>query len=402
MAEAYPVFEYYLTGRDKALSFNNDNLWDKLLSGKEKKISDDPSFDGFTLGDYFLSARTFLGKNNFLFLKRGLEQELSYDVDFKEIEKIILSLEKHGPFYHPIKVTVLLNNIKPAFFVLNGAVSDIGLATIENEYQNLKSLNPDNLKLNTFLPIVFGQSFVESKKRRAGFFLAQWFENYEEFHVVSSANINKDIVNKIGLLKEDGTFSLLSDLMAFKIYEKAAEILTFYYDIKSMKQIFPWHHAAGDFIVKTGERDLDVKLITIRGYDTLMEFDALLDNKEKHDNFLLGLLFFFVNLTLRMRIDRDRGTKGYIFLDEFVVQASVNGFINGLKENLKKNQKLYRLKLDFDNLFIEFIKEFELKDLLNVFIMITGSYSKSTPEASIIEQNLEQHAKTVFESIQRL
>ena len=402
MAKAYPVFEYYLTGRDKELSINNDNLWDKLLSGKEKKIPDDPSFDGFTLGDYFLSARTFLEKNNFLFLKRGLEKELSYDVDFKEVEKITLSLEKHGPFYHPIKVTVLFNNIKSALFVLNGAVSDIGLATIENEYQNLKSLNPDNLKLNAFLPIVFGQGFVESKKGRAGFFLAQWFENYEEFHVVSSDNTNKDIVNKIGLLKEDGTFPLLSKLMAFKIYEQAAEILTFYYNIKSMKQIFPWHHAAGDFIVKIGEKDLDVKLITIRGYDTLMEFDSLLDNKEKHGNVLLGLLFFFINLTLRMRIDRNRGTKGYIFLDEFVVQASVNGFIEGLKKNLEENRKIYRLNQDFYNLFIEFVKEFELKDLLNVFIMITGFYSKSTPEALIIEQNLEQHAKAVFESIQRL
>jgi len=132
-----------------------------------------------------------------------------------------------------------------------------------------------------------------------------------------------------------------------------------------------------------------------------MELDDLPENSEQNSNFLLGLFFFFLNLSIRMRIDRNRGIEEYIFLDEIVVRATVNGFIHGLKENLKKNQKSTIINPDFFDQFIEFVKGFDLKDLLNAFIMITGSYNKEAPETSIIEKNLELHAKAVFQSIKK-
>ena len=185
--------------------------------------------------------------------------------------------------------------------------------------------------------------FVDLKKGIIGFFLAEWFDKYEEFHVVRDNN-----KNKTGLLNKDGSFSLISDSESFALYEKASEILTLYYDITSLKQIFPWHHAAGDFVVRIDKNKLDVRLITVRGYGTLMELD---DN-----NFMLGLFSFFLNLSLRMRIDRNMGTKEYVFLDEIIVQASVNGFIKGLKKNLKNNQKQNKLGIGFYDMFMEFIK----------------------------------------------
>ena len=51
---------------------------------------------------------------------------------------------------------------------------------------------------------------------------------------------------------------------------------------------------------------------------------------------------------------------------------------------------------------MEFIKEFDLKTLLNVFIMIVDSYNENSPETQIVQKNLEHHAKVVFESIQRI
>ena len=394
MGNSFPVFEYSLAGIDDTLQPETcsatDNIWNIPLSGK--KIDSSCKALSITIGDYLLSARKFLEKENFLFLRKGLKGLLSCNVEVDKIAKIIICLEKHGPFYHPIKTTVVLKDAKTVSFVLNGAVSDMGLATIENEHQNLKQLSFDKLNKGTivtknFIPEVFGIDFIESGKGKVGFFLAQWFDGFEEFHVVKTDN-----KNKVGLLKSDGSFLLIPDSKAISIYEKASKILTFYYGIQSLKQISPWHHAAGDFIVKIDGDRVEVKLITVRGYNRLMESEDL----------FLGLLFFFLNLSLRMRIDRNKGTKEYVFLDESIVQPCVDGFILGLNENLKTDQKFSKSNPDFYNLFIKFLKDFDLTILLNAFIMIIGSNDKNAPEASIIERNLEQHAKAVFESIQRL
>ncbi|MCP3901550.1 MAG: hypothetical protein GY707_17725 [Desulfobacteraceae bacterium] len=365
-----------------------DSLWNAPLSGKKNNVSD----KDLTIGDYLLSASKFLEKDNFTFLKKGLNALLSCDVEIDEIEKIRICLEKHGPFYHPIKITCVLKNKKSALFVLNGAVSDIGLSTIEIEYQNLERLNFDTLnqgKLDSesYIPKVFGIDFIESDKGKIGFFLAQWFDGFEEFHVVQTEN-----KTNVGLLKSDGSFSLIPDSKAIAIYKKASEILTFFYGITSLKQISPWHHAAGDFIVKISEDNVEVKLITIRGYKSLMESEDL----------FVGLFFFFLNLSLRMRVDRNKGTEEYMFLDESVVQSCVDGFIIGLKDNLKAHKKFSKSNPDFYHEFIKFLKDFDFEILLNAFIMIVGSYNKKAPEASIIEKNLEQHAKAVFQSIEQL
>ncbi len=389
MTDSCSVFEYCLAGRADAVR-PGDRLWNMQLSGKtdacpEKTIS-------YTIGDYFLAAHKFLKNNNYKVLEKGLNHTLSYKVSAEEIVSIKICLEKHGPFYHPVKVSVVLKNKETVLFVLNGAVSDAGLATIENEYRYLKELsgdkcNKDKSVLKDFIPLVFAMDFIQSGSRKTGFFLAQWFDGFEEFHIVKTRN-----GNRTGILKDDGSFALISNSDAMIIYEKASKILTLCYGITTLKQIFPWHHAAGDFVVKIENSIVNVKLVTVRGYNILME----------SENIFLGLLFFFLNLTLRMRIDRDRGTKEYIFLADSVVKACVTGFISGLKENLAKDSNLNKEKDDFYNLFLEFMKSFDQKHFLNIFIMIMDSCNQETRETLIIKQNLEQHAKAVFLCLTRL
>ena len=391
MGKLFPVFEYSLAGKDDRLC-SEDKLWNTLLCNTDLNLSIEEV--SFTIGDYFLSAKKFLEENSFYFLKKGLESIFFRSFEAVEIKKILICLEKHGPFYHPIKVTAILKDEASACFVLNGAVSDMGLAIIENEYNHLKKFSkkafkPDGLSSEVFVPEVFGMGFVKSEKGEVGFFLAQWFENFQEFHVVMSGN-----KKKIGLLNSDGSFSIISESELIEMFRRISEILTFYYDIPSSQQIFPWHHAAGDFIVKIDDQGIDVKLITVRGYGALIESDF--------DNFLVGLFFFFLNLSLRMRIDRNKGTEEYVFLDKKVVKASVEGFIIGLKKNLEMIQGTENISHDFFNIFVDFIKEFKLENILNAFIMITGSYDKDAPETSIIRKNLETHAKTVFEVIKEI
>ena len=210
MRESFPVFEYCIAGIGDILDSGDspltEDIWNMPLSAKKNDLT--LKSLSITIGNYLLSARKFLEKDNFLFLRKGLKAALSCNVEVDEITKIIICLEKHGPFYHPIKTTAVLKDEKGASFVLNGAVSDMGLATIENEYQNLKQLsfdkfNQDKIVSKSFIPEVFGIDFVESDKGKIGFFLAHWFDEFEEFHVVKTDN-----KNKIGILNNDGSFSL--------------------------------------------------------------------------------------------------------------------------------------------------------------------------------------------------
>lgn len=384
MDDLFPVFKYYLAGNNGELS-PTDELWRAHLSGDNNNL---PVQDFvFTIGDYLLSAREFLERNKFQAVRDGLQNFLDQNVGMGEISEILISLDKHGPFYHPIKVTIVLKTFEHVFFVLNGAVSDMGLAIIETEYRNLKSLNA--FSSNSYVPVAFDVGFVTSAKGKIGFLLGQWFDGFEEFHVVAAND-----KNRIGLLKNDGSFSLIPESEAFEIFRQASEILTFYYDINSFKQIFPWHHAAGDFIVKINNHGIEVKLITVRGYERLVDNDS--------DNLMFDLLLFFLNLSLRMRIDRDRGTKEYVFLDEFVMKACVDGFVKGLKNNIKRSGKTGNIDPEFYNIFIEFIKEFDFETILNIFIIVAGSCSSDVPERSIVEQNLKAHAKAMHRAIKKI
>ena len=153
MEESFPVFEYSLAGKDNSLC-PEDELWNTLLCNKDSNLPVEAV--SFTIGDYLLSAKRFLEENQYLVLKKGLEAVLARSVKISEVNKIVISLEKHGPFYHPIKITAILKDERPVFFVLNGAVSVMGLAVIEDEYQNLKELrketsNPEDLTSGGFI-----------------------------------------------------------------------------------------------------------------------------------------------------------------------------------------------------------------------------------------------------------
>ena len=49
------------------------------------------------------------------------------------------------------------------------------------------------------------------------------------------------------------------------LLRQAAMILTACYDPVTTEQIFPWHHAAGDFVIRCDKDTLSVRLITARG-----------------------------------------------------------------------------------------------------------------------------------------
>ena len=382
------LFLFFVSGEEKEV-FPGARLYNLPLSGENSGFSSDiPSAQttpdsGFTVGDYFSAACQFLSENDFSILKTGLEAVSGTPVQTDQISKIAVFLEKHGAFYHPMKIEVKLqtafNESRACSFVLNGAVSKSGLSLIENEYQLISSLNEICSKY--YLPQVFGIDFIKTDKGKIGFFLGEWFDGYKEFHVTQDQD-----KRQIVIWESDGSCQYISEANALPIYQEISRILTYYYDIETFEQIFPWHHAAGDFIVRQEGGNIHVRLVTVRGYSSLTEFGT--GEKDKKIHILPSLLFFFLNLTLRMRLDRLNGTGKIVMLENRVIKATIEGFLHALDEK----SIIYDFG-DLRSVFIEFFRQFSLEQIIGIMENIVESINLKPSEINLLEQNLESHSK---------
>ena len=111
---------------------------------------------------------------------------------------------------------------------------------------------------------------------------------------------------------------------AFRIFEESSKILALYYDGRDFSRIGAWHHAAGDFIVKARDDEgINVRLTTVRKYEPLPETENAAP--------MIALVYFFLDTTVRMRLDRLNGVGETVWADDFAVTATVKGFIEGLR-----------------------------------------------------------------------
>ena len=387
------LFIFFVSGEENQV-FPGSHLWDIPLCGEKPiKYGDNSSINithsqVVTIGDYCCAARQFLTQNNFQKIRTGLEIFFSRPVLTHQIERIVVSLEKHGAFYHPLKIQVLLKDRRSCSFVLNGAVSKPGLALIENEFQLISYLNKTSPR--HYLPKVVGVGVIKTDKGRIGFFLGEWFEDYKEFHATENRGTRQTVI-----WDSDGSCHYISEANSLLIYQEISRILTNYYDIETFEQIFPWHHAAGDFIVKKENDKIDVKMITVRGYSSLTKLGEQNENKSMH--ILSALLFFFLNLTIRVRLDRLNGTGPPVMLEDKVLKPIVKGFLHGLEEKT--------LIYDYGDIklaFIDFFTQFNLEQIMELMGNILKSCHPDASEIAVVEENLESHCKilhSIFKNV---
>ncbi|MBC8438931.1 MAG: hypothetical protein H8D87_04530 [Deltaproteobacteria bacterium] len=387
------LFCFFISGEENQV-FPGSGLWQFPLSGKTPdfltdSLSDHKTCDSIiTIGDYFLASSMFLSENAFSILKSGLKIVYDISVQTDQICKVTLFLEKHGAFYHPLKIQVALTEHRICLFVLNGAVSKQGLLLIEKEYQLISGLN--KIYLKRYLPQVFGVDVIKTDKGRIGFFLGEWFDGFKEFHVTKDQDIKQ-----ISIWESDGKRNYIPETSALPIYQEISRILTYYYDIESFEQIFPWHHAAGDFIVRQEDGKVHVRLITIRGYSSVTPFGTNEADKKKH--ILPSLLFFFLNMTLRMRLDRINGTGRMVMLGEQMVSSTIDGFLSALDEK----------SLDYDYgdlrlIFIEFFRQFNLEQIMGLLENILEDCHLDPSEIEVTTGNFESHCKllhSIFKNV---
>lgn len=387
-----PRFDYFLSHKKSPVK-KDSQIWSTPLPLNRHQAEEQLRLEiGISIshGDYFCAARDFLKKNSFEIVTRAISQRLHRNINPEEIKKINICLEKHGEFYHPARIETFAD-WKGILFVLNVAISNAGKDSIQTEYRLLQKLNSDFPY--SFLPKVYGQGTVDTKKNLSvSMFLGEWFEGFNEFHISKDPSDEKIKINVWD--PEKGNFFLTVE-QTFEIYRQAAMILTCYYNIETFEQIFPWHHAAGDFVIKIINDKIDVRLVTVRQYASIFEVNEMEDQGQGLDLILEALLVFFLNLSIRMRLDRLDGVGEIVWSDDVAVEGTMKGFFQGLA--LKP--PIDWLPLPLVDCFQKYLLSCSKADLFDLSQAMVNAYNPQAPEVPVIKHNLKSHVMTLYQSI---
>jgi hypothetical protein len=375
------AFRYFLAAPSEAVE-EGGSIWRAAfpLYRNLHKTGDGETFGaGLTYGDYFVAVRQFLENSEFRVVTAAVLEASKQPCPARDIAGIDIYLVKHGQFYHPSRIEVLA--MGQAFtFVVNAAFSVSGKSSIEREFYLLKqlSLTPSG----AYLPNAYGYGeAVLPNGREVKLFLGQWFDDFHEFHISLDP---EDMQYKLRVWHSDPPSRFLTSGETLELYRQIAMILTAGYNPESFEQVFPWHHAAGDFIVGCSGDSLQIKLITVRQYG------ALLETPVKDEITLLeAMLFFLVNLSIRTRLDRLDGVGDVVWAGLPAVEGTIRGVMDGL---LVKGQ-------GWDLRFTEFIAAVLLPELMEICEAVADSYHPLAPELPVVRENLAAHAAELFAAL---
>jgi hypothetical protein len=335
----------------------------------------DPSKTPYRI--YFEAITDFISGENFRPLLEAINKHLEADFDITEINEIIVRTEKHGALYHPASVECIVGS-KKAKFALNVAVTGAGRNALRKEFDVLRMLHKQCSL--PYLP----QPFCLDEIHSMVFLLEEWFEDHHEFHISKTESGDEQI--KLWEYGKGDRF--LSDNQSFEIYRQIAMILTSYYDIETYQMIFPWHHAAGDFVIEIEEGDsgnnLDTKLTTARAYETFIGSD------DNNIHPALALFYFLLHLSLQMRLDRLDGVGNIVWANEKCVDATIAGFFAGLK-----SKKTFGDHFGSPNEFLRLLRSFSMEDLAATLSPVVEQYEK-TKDYEVIDRNLGDHTARLF------
>lgn len=345
--------------------------------------ADQPHSPALSYGQYFRGITDVISKDGYRLLVDATAKQLATDISAADIEEILVYAEKHGSDYHPARIKVMVGK-SCASFVMNVAVTPRGKAWLCKEFEVLQYLNG---KYDfPFLPRAYfqGEAFLPSMLM----FLADWFQGYHEFHLLIDKEGGSQ---RLVLWDTEKNRCRLFRPQARQIYSQAAEIMTLYYDVETFEQIFPWHHAAGDFIVKTHKKSIDVRLVTARQYAPLLGRSVRVSANE-------ALLFFLLNLSVRMRLDRLDGIGAVAWADDDCVDATLEGFVGGLRMKERKRQ----ICAGFVDTFLQYCGSYTKEDIAYRFHALVDACDQAAPDIPVIRGHLEGHISKFYSALKCL
>jgi len=345
-----------------------------------------------TLGDYFEAIKRFVLKDegnclNDVFRARAIRED-----DLDRIKRIRIRSEKHGVLYHVASVEILLDG-RPVKFAVSTAVSNEAKSCLINEYETVKSLHRSLGP--SYLPKVYEKGDVICQGGHQPYetltlMLSEWFEGYHEWHLSMDEADNRQ---KVCIWDLENGHRYASEEEAFEIFRQAFRILTLYYDAHSFKQIYPWYHAAGDFVVKTEDDGIHVKLTTARDYRSIMDFFSA---DTVHP--MIARVYFFLNLTVRMRLDRLNGVGETVWAGDFSLQAGTEGFFEALRILAGKDM----LTSGEIQEFLSLLQSLDEDELERLFKPLLAFYHEDCPaELHVIHANLKGHVSFLCQTLQR-
>ncbi|MGA8019783.1 MAG: hypothetical protein WCA42_13015 [Desulfobacterales bacterium] len=386
-----PEVAYFLASDDRPVD-ENSPCWYMAppLSLADVVKSGEPAAGPvLTYGDYFRAVHRFLETDCFGKLTGAVRKCSGQSVTAADLGTIRIYLEKHGEFYHPARITVAVINRRPAF-VVNVAVTKIGRSYLRADFDNIRLLN-DRFPYR-FLPQVYckGEATLPGFPHRLELFLGDWLEGYHEFHLSGEpAEMNSRLV----VWDPVKGAQPLSKQQRVDIYRQIAFILTAYYDLETFEQIFSWHNAAGDFIVKTAGGQIDLRLVTVRKYAPLFA-----DVPRDADTILQALLIFWLNLSIRLRLDRLDGVGEFGWADDDMVEAALNGFFDGLALQVRFG----RIPQGLPDLFAGYLKALASDDRDTLLEGVVRRMKCQPSEKALIRKHLKRHGEKMTQAIDRL
>ena len=332
-------------------------------------------------GPYLEAVHYLLLRNNCQKILGALAHRLGRLVMLEEVDGIEIRTEKHGAFYHVARADVSVSG-QMLSFAVNVAVSDTARAQLERDFNFLRGLTKRyNYK---FLPQVYFKGagiYREPGKplRWLHMFVAEWFRDYHEFH------LHRDQADGSSrmLLWDLGRGSrYLSKHQCIALYRLGTKILTLYYNWNNFKQIYPWHHAAGDFVLREKEGTIDLRLVTVRDYTAVVDFTT-----SKKAGKLFALILFFLHLTIQMRIDRLDGVGDVVWAEDYCVDGVVSGFIEGLAEGEGRARRGMPSPLEIHTL----LRKFSGEEWMQFLVELLETYTFSQEELDLIRDHGDGH-----------
>jgi hypothetical protein len=345
-----------------------------------------------TLGQYFETIQHFILKENWDNFIAVLNDSTEKNIDSSDIRQVFIRSEKHGALYHLASIEVLAPGFQRKFALSTG-VSQRGREWLNHEFAVIRDLNlATNL---SYLPQVYFKDEVTSRTGNGNVLmvmsLTEWFEDYHEWHLTLHETEQRQ---QIFIWDQTMGYRYASKEEGYEIYRQASKILTLYYDTRNFSQIYPWHHGAGDFVVKREQGKIDVRLTTARKYEPVMEFV-----EEAQINPLVALIYFFLNLTLQMRLDKLDGTGEVIWAEDWILSPVIEGFFEALRLK-EKQERDHPIVVDD---FLSLLKGFSPDDLNNLLDSLMDLHRRQDPEDyRIIQSQLKEHTKAVYEGIQNV
>jgi hypothetical protein len=332
-------------------------------------------------GPYLEAVRYFLKKNNCQKILGTVADRLGRHVKLEEVESIEIRTEKHGAFYHVARTDLSLSG-QVFSFAVNVAVSAAARSQLERDFKLLKRLKK-RYNCNS-LPQVFFKGAGRYKEPGKPLlwlhmFVAEWFRDYHEFHLhLDQADGSKRML----LWDLDRASLYLSRRHCIQLYKQAAKILTLHYDWNNFKQIYRWHHAAGDFVLRDMGGTVDLRLVTVRDYEAVVDFTT-----GKKAGKLLALILFFLHLTIQMRFDRLDGEGDVVWADDYCLEGVVPGFFAGLTEGEGRGRRGMPSPAEIRAL----LRSFNGEEWMQFLVELLGMYSFSEEELGIISDRSPDH-----------